>query len=357
MIYVSINGSTRTGQTVETDNSGFKKPIDLAIDADGYPYLLYADHPYGAPAVASWNGENWDIRVIGAAYAREAVLALDSSGTPHVAYTTGVKLRYNHGSDWMGSALKYASWTGTDWDIETVGSDMNSSFGQISLALNKKDEPYLLYSFSSENNSVIKLATVQNSNWRIQEVLLPPSTGSIGNVVLDSHSQAHFVCKQPYQGSTISNTILYASFYESQWSTQTVASNVEGGYVGKLVLDAQDDPHFIYSNHDGETKYAVYSDKSWKTQALPSEIGVGNLVLDQNGNPHTLYRTATMARYIDKITYATTTDMKATSPLAFTNNPDHTTLAVTAVAAFTIATVAIVIGNFVWKRSPQKKRQ
>ena len=78
MIYASYDGLNWTDQTIQTGNSGFKKPIDLAIDAKGKPYLLYVHHPYGAPAVASWNGKNWTIQVIGSTYAGEAVLALDS---------------------------------------------------------------------------------------------------------------------------------------------------------------------------------------------------------------------------------------------------------------------------------------
>ena len=158
------------------------------------------------------------------------------SGNPQVAYTTGVKLRYQYGNDWMGSALKYARWTGTGWDIQTIGQDMNNTFKEISIALDKNDKPYILCTLSSETQSNIMLAERQTSNWIMQDVQLPASTGSIGNIVVDSQSTLHFVCKQPFQTSTISNSILYATFKGGQWNTQEAACNIDRGYVSKLVL-------------------------------------------------------------------------------------------------------------------------
>ena len=43
-----------------------------------------------------------------------ASLALDAAGRPHISY-------FNYG-DWPYSDLKYARWTGSAWDIQTVDS-------------------------------------------------------------------------------------------------------------------------------------------------------------------------------------------------------------------------------------------
>jgi len=345
MIYASYNGSMWTNQTVETGNSGFKKPIDLALDTHDYPHLLYVYHPFGLPAVASWNGRNWDIKVIGTIYASEASLALDPVGNPYVAYTTGVKLRYEYGSDWIGSALKYASWSGNDWNIQTIGSDMNNTFKRVSLALDKDHTPYILYSLSSESSSAIKLAKYQNSDWRIQDAQLPPSIDNIGNIVVDSTNQAHFICTQPKQDSTILNTILYVTFTGTEWNTQAVAAEVQSGTIGKLVLDPQDNPYFTYSNFAGETIYATYSGSNWKLQTLPSDVEAGDLALDQNGNPHLSYRTYSPKRYITNLMYANATE--AASPDVL-HVPDYAILAVVSVVV--VVVLVVVAGAFVWKK-------
>ena len=87
---------------------------------------------------------------------------------------------------------------------------------------------------------------------------------------------------------------------------------------------------------------------------MPSDIGVGNLVLDKNGNPHTFYRTDNPARYIDNIVYAVATE---STPLSVPPSvPNITVLAVVAVVGFTVVALTVVVGSFVWnrKKSPSK---
>jgi hypothetical protein len=58
-------------------------------------------------------------------------IAFDHEGNPHIAY-------HHHDSD----DLRYASWTGTAWEIETV-----DGYGSgYSLALDPWDYPHISYS-------------------------------------------------------------------------------------------------------------------------------------------------------------------------------------------------------------------
>lgn len=199
LIYTSNNGSGWTNQTV--DDSGYVFVVfSLVFDANGYPHILYNTSPLGAPIdplkIASWNGNGWDLQNTGISYAGSAALALDSSGNPHIAYTTGVELQY--GVTWIGSALDYASWTGTGWTTQTVYSNMNDSFSSMSFALDSNNVPYIMYSLIS-NSSNINLATYQNSGWNTQTVPLPPSSANLGNVVVDSKGYPHFIYTQSAQ--------------------------------------------------------------------------------------------------------------------------------------------------------------
>jgi hypothetical protein len=65
-------------------------------------------------------------------------LALDSNNFPHISYY-----------DATNKDLKYAHWTGTAWDIQTVDSGeyaWASVGGSSSLALDSADRPHISYS-------------------------------------------------------------------------------------------------------------------------------------------------------------------------------------------------------------------
>lgn len=317
LTYASYNGSRWVNQTAV---SGYVHDVfSLVLDKNGNPHILFNPNPLGSPInplkIAVWNGRSWDIQGTGITYAGYATLALDSSGNPHIAYTTGVELQY--GSNWVGSALKYASWTGTGWNIQTLDSTMNDSFSTVSLALDSNSTPYILYGYSS-NPSSIKLATVQNSSWKTQTVPLSPSTGNCGNIVVDSKGYPHFICTQPNQNTT---DLVYAGFDGTSWNTTVADSKVNwshDGSMGQLVLDSKDYPHFCYVESDGNLMYAAYSGRAWNIQTVESNVyplGQCYLALDANGNPHMSYRTSSPMRFTANLKYATTTDStKSSSP-------------------------------------------
>ena len=60
-------------------------------------------------------------------------LALDSNGHPHISYY-----------DYTNGDLKYAIWTGSSWNIESVDTDGNVG-RYTSIALDNNDNPYISY--------------------------------------------------------------------------------------------------------------------------------------------------------------------------------------------------------------------
>jgi hypothetical protein len=90
-------------------------------------------------------------------------LALDSKGNPHISYFYG-----------ENNVLKYASWTGSAWVLQTV--DSTGKVGMYSsLALEKNGNPCISY-FDQLNND-LKYAKWAGSAWTLQIV---ESTGNLG---------------------------------------------------------------------------------------------------------------------------------------------------------------------------------
>ena len=250
---------------------------DITLDSFGDPVILCGS---GGLQYVTWNGAGWDFQKVDDG--NYGVIALDSHGNPHAAYTTG-------------QTLKYASSSGSTWTTETVDNGTEIPL-HLSLVLDSNDKPYVFYS----NRPDWKLATLENSGWNIETVPLPDSVSpdslvGVGNMVLDSKGRPHLI----YSIGSISGdkTIKYASWTGFSWKTQTVASGLtlyDNRYPGVLALDALDYPHICYVGglEGWELGYAGWTGANWNIQTADSAIGRNPLYMavDSNRVPHISYR-------------------------------------------------------------------
>jgi hypothetical protein len=231
----------------------------------------------------------------------------------------------------------------------------------VSLALDSNDTPYIMYSSPSsyvdsstgkEYRSVeIKLAVWKNSSWNSETVLASLILGEFGNMVLDSNDNPHFLCtERRYFNAehTFLRDILYASRDGSAWKTQTAASNVTLEHIGFLALDPEDHPHIAYIA--GNLVYTRWTGTAWESQTVDTHNAAFKpcyLAVDSNGNPHISYLkyppNATSLNIL-YLMYATATipDTQP-SPPTF---PDSTLLLVSAATI----TAAIIVLVYVWKK-------
>jgi hypothetical protein len=101
-----------------TDNVGYYSSI--ALDSNGNPHIAYSDTSNWNLKYASWSGSEWAIQLVDSLErvttftSMAPSLAIDSNGNPHISYI-----------DDENANLKYASWTGSAWSIQTVDSQGN----------------------------------------------------------------------------------------------------------------------------------------------------------------------------------------------------------------------------------------
>ena len=246
--YASWNGSGWTTQEIP-----YATGYSLVLDATGNPHILYSE--YGLK-YAVWTGSDWATKTIDSSFVNGiATLALDSKGNPQVAYTDG-------------TTVKYANLTGLSWNIQTIDTFPPEIDPFLSLTLNHNNEPTIMYGVFGDyfNNAgvnigseTLRLATFSNSSWNIQNAVLTPPIGGYSNMVLDSKGNNHFVfMTTSLLNFDVNNTLVYASWDGSTWSTQTLATNISLGAdshanIGSLVLDSHDYPHFVYNRGQGTT--------------------------------------------------------------------------------------------------------
>jgi hypothetical protein len=265
--------------------------IDLALDSKGNPHILYETGVYGGLIYSSWTGEKWIYQEITESRVIHGSLALDSFDNPHIAYKSG-------------EALKYASRVGIKWEIQTIDSIVEGSVG--SLTIDSNNTPYILYSpfsYTDFNKTIsirainVRIARCQNTSWNIQTIPLPPPTGDIGNMILDSKGYPHFIATQHHfvsdKNMTILSTILHVNWNGTFWEIQKVVSDTKLESIGFLALDSRNYPHLTYTLSTFELEYASWTGTEWNIQPIDTKIqprGPCYLAIDSKDNPHISYR-------------------------------------------------------------------
>jgi len=254
----------------------------------------------------------------------DMALLIDSNGFAHVSYYTQVGA--------MGSALKYSSYNGTGWEIQTVlssfgpggpgfgssivedsagyihiihgddstfqlrhsiynGTGWTQDFVMDSLGYNTSSvidsNGYLNLSFSNESDQ-LSFAVYNGSNWNIQTV--DSSATYFASLDLDSNGYAHI----SYYDET--TTDLRYSFYNGTgWVKQTVDSVGNTGYFNSISIDSSGYIHVsYYDSSNGDLKYAFYNGTGWTKQTVDSSASesIGkytSIMVDSNGRPYISY--------------------------------------------------------------------
>jgi hypothetical protein len=134
--------------------------LSLALDSGGNPHLAYVYAPAGSSQTgghvdvhmnpqslvyASWNGKTWETQTLDNFYIANlsqvffslsySSLKLDTQNNPHLVYSVP---NLNKTSQYL---LKYASWNGIAWDIQTVDYGIRGA-----LALDSSGNPHIAYS-------------------------------------------------------------------------------------------------------------------------------------------------------------------------------------------------------------------
>jgi hypothetical protein len=255
----------------------------LRLDAEGRPHIAYyGDHLYYA-----WHdGLEWQYEMVDSApqVGAFAALALDAAGNPHISYY-----------DWTNRDLKYARWTGGAWDIQIVDGEEDVGWDS-SLALDDAGNPHISYYqevFVSkyEIYSYLRYARWTGSDWDIQTV---DGGGRFCSLALDSMGNPHI----SYHGN---DGTKYAYWTGSEWDIQAVDSGESVGWYTSLALDAADHPHISYGERaDDALKYAHWTGSTWDVQIVDSTAFAGlnsSLALDATGRPHISYRAGYDLRY------------------------------------------------------------
>ena len=233
--YPVWNGKNWTIHTIDLEGVSWIHDVYvIRLDSNGNPHIVcsqlnYTNNVYTSEDLryAYWTGTTWNVQTVdSASYAYwYPSFVLDSHNNPHITY-----------HDTSNDVLKYATWSSsTGWNKSTIDSTGNA---QSSVAIDSKGYPHVCYGtyFS------LKYASWNGEAWNIQTVDPNRFQGGLHiDLVLDSRDYSHI-------GFTGDDGLMYAKWTGADWNIQIVKPR---GIANSLALDSNDQPHLVSSEVSG----------------------------------------------------------------------------------------------------------
>ncbi len=292
------DGCCPAGCTAATDGdcsiSWHKETVDsvgsvgryssIVLDGGGRPHISYSDITDGQRGLkyASWDGSQWQLEeVVSGPRGWFTSLALDASGYPHISFV-------DYATTYQ---LSYARWNGSGWQNDIVDSAGNVEY--TSIALDNGGSPHIAYyinQFISSSRS-LRYARWDGSNWQIEDVdkyYGGPSIGKHASLALDGAGHPHISYEDNYL-----RDLKYAHWDGAAWQIQVVDANgnLTDTYTS-LALDGAGRPHIAYTDYWSDLKYAHWNGASWGLETVDFAVTTGlgtSLAVDASGHPHISY--------------------------------------------------------------------
>jgi hypothetical protein len=260
--------------------------LSLALDQANHPHIAYATSDY--LHYATWDGSQWQLETVqplGSSYA--VSIALDSQDRPAIAYQDG-------------DGIRYTTRTDQGWNLEIFNNDAFAIW--LSLALDHQDIPHLAYYDTSQDRQMY--ATRPAATWLITVVDDDTDTGHFTDIALDQQGQPHLTyAYYPFFGTgdeyLPAYTVRYAHLTGSQWLTETASF---GSYhrFPSIAIASDDSLHVVYKAYSS-WRYAHETASGWLTETITMPpvhpAAKVSFVLDAADNPHLAYFDSKMALY------------------------------------------------------------
>lgn len=192
--YFHLVGGEWVDEVVDEGPAG---AISIALDSQGNPHISYATAQLFSLHYASRTGAGWTTETVDPVNASDCSLALDSQDRPHISYHVGGGVSVAIGTAdvitdgiTISGMLKYAYWTGSAWDIQTVDQETihltagldSAPFLTIggskwsSIALDSSDLPHISYGNLVSSMTVVAPTSLHYAY--IPPVMMPPLSTS-----------------------------------------------------------------------------------------------------------------------------------------------------------------------------------
>lgn len=281
--YAVWSGTAWELETVDDENSGL---LSLALDSAGNPHIAYIDYDSSELKYAHRNGSTWQVETLpDEDPAWHISLALDSLDYPHIGY---IARDYLAGDGTPHRVLRYARWTGSTWDLQTLDGSGAAS-GSLSLALDGTEEPHFAYSTEEGGGRAVRYKR-RSTALEVLDEGTGPSYGDAVSLKVDDSNIPHIL----YVNGV--NDLRYGVKTDSVWEIETVFSDVADEC--SLALDSLGNPRISFTRWPSDLSYGQW-DGAWQTEHV-AYGGAPSIALDTTGDPHIAYFGADTVRYVHR---------------------------------------------------------
>ncbi len=288
-------------------NEGFSakksKDVSIVFDKSNNPYVVYIEDVEGKIVVNSLVKNKWKTvgRYVG--FGEDVSMAVDSKGTPYVAYTYSAKNIFFGMKNLSG--LIVSKYEKGKWKTEfCMGSLLrNNRYSDPSVALDALDNPYIAF-----NNNGLKVMGLSGFGWKDKTLSCRNKRGNVKNVSLAIDNEGNpFVT---FIGSKDKATVSKFAKGECWELSKGKAEHTS------IALDEEGTPYVIYvdSKNGGKAVVKKYEGGSWYTVGKEGFSKRGakytSIVADSNGNLYVVYQDAANNKKATVCTYAKYTEQE-----------------------------------------------
>ena len=273
----NVAGAAWEGKFADDSNCVAVNPR-LVLDGQMYPHIAHYDVNNQSLKYIFYDGGNWNSTLIDPGHSRDVSgLALDHNGQAHLAYVR---------DDGLGYGVK----TGGIWNYGLLVSNLNAGESSADLAVDSMGSPHMAYAsnleggvmYVSYNGSQVVAESLNMAGTKVAVGVDGVGNPAVAFVTIPTagRTYGHLVCARKVGGN---------------WIIEAIDTGVQVWGAIDLVVDPGSRIHIVYRNwQDGQVRHAMFDGRAWGLQvASPNAgpAGIQRITTDSGGNPHIIFST------------------------------------------------------------------
>ena len=262
----------------------------LEFGAAGVVHVLaYAGTPDGRIAYLRRSGGNWTTEVLSPDFPRDASLAIDGHGEPHVA------MRPHNATNRL-TDITYGRRAGGAWTYEKV-QGIEAAGGGSAIALSPDGTPHLAYGVSRGSyTATLRYAVRVGGAWSFEDLSENLTGAQPPGLVVNSSGAPRVVAGTP-------DGVEVFTLTRVGWTRDVVGNGT--ALNAAVALGPDEEPHLAYFRADPSPTewrltYARHTTQGWESEDVVTGHHIGGIQVrvDRAGTPHLAFYDITADRVV-----------------------------------------------------------
>lgn len=247
----------------------------IAVDSSGNPHVCYNESPEGDRILryARYDGTRWEKHIVNLRSYSPSGMVIDSLDRAHIVYVAE-------------GELKHVLFDGTEWSVSTAGDSASS----VSLAVDGSNRPHISYVTRTDNGEYeLTYAHHDGLQWVTERNLVGGVSSWHGtSIALTASGKAHIMVP----GAVSPYPLYWVTNESGAWRV----TPIDEGLLPSLTLDNAGHPHVSFINLKKGLIYARHNGKRWLKTLVLVDLGItsgplsdSKLYRDQAGGMHMIF--------------------------------------------------------------------